>query len=227
MPIQAPRRIRGGLLDDALRLEPPAGQLRRPRLSWIAFGLVIVLASGLAGAIALARVANRQPVLALAQTLERGEMLSDRHLRIVHVAVDEDITLTSADRRGEVVGLVAGSTLPAGTLINREQFTDGPPIPSGWRVVGLALEPGEYPTSTLRSGDRVEVIETPDPARGSGDTSSVAAVLSREAEVFAVERLSETTPTLMVSIVAPDPAAARIAAAAAQDRVRLVLMAPR
>ena len=207
-----------------LRLDPPQGQARRPRLSWIALGLAVVLAGGLFGAITLARVADRTPVLALAGPIERGETLTADHLRTVHVAADEPLDLVPADRRGELVGLTAVSSLPAGSLLTRGQFTDGPRLEAGSSVVGLALQPGEYPTAALAPGDRVEVVRTPDPTGVRGDGAAGAAVLTDDAEVFAVEALSETSPVLMVSLTVPREVAPAIAAAGAQGRVRLVLV---
>ncbi len=228
MAVQAPDQKRAsGRGAESLRVEPSRGQARRPNVSWIVLGLVIVLASALGGAISIARAADRQPVLALGQPLERGEALTDEHLTTVHIAADEDMPLTPVAQRAELVGLVARTSLPAGTLVNREQFTNGPVVPAGWSVVGLALEPGEYPTAALRAGDRVAVVQTPDPNGPRSGLAQDTTVLSENSEVFAVEALSESTRAQMISISVPGDVAASIAAAAAEDRVRLVLVAPR
>jgi Flp pilus assembly protein CpaB len=207
-----------------LRLDQPTGQARRPKLSWIALGLAVVLAGGLFGAIALARVADRSPVLALAMPIERGEMLTDEHLRIVNVAVDELLPLVSADYRGALVGQTATGPLPAGSLVTRDQFSDGPQVPAGSSVVGLALQPGEYPIAALMPGDRVEVVRTPDATGARSDGGSGASVLTEDAEVYAVGALSETSVGLMVSLTVPQDSGPAIAAAAAEGRVRLVLV---
>jgi Flp pilus assembly protein CpaB len=222
-PPAARTRQPGGRAPD-LRLDPPTGQARRPKLSWVALGLAVVLAGGLFGAIALARVADRSPVLALAMPIERGEMLTDEHLRIVNVAADELLPLVSADSRRALVGQTATGPLPAGSLVTRDQFSDGPQVPAGSSVVGLALQPGEYPIAALMPGDRVEVVRTPDATGTRSDGGSGASVLTDDAEVYAVGALSETSVGLMVSLTVPQDSGPAIAAAAAEGRVRLVLV---
>jgi Flp pilus assembly protein CpaB len=221
-PAAKTRQPRGRTPD--LRLDPPAGQARRPKLSWVALGLAVVLAGGLFGAITLARVADRAPVLAMAMPIERGETLTDDHLRVVNVAADEQLPLVSADDRAQLVGLTATGPLPAGNLVTREQFSDGPQVADGFSVVGLALQPGEYPIAALTPGDRVEVVRTPDPTGARSDAGSGASVLTDDAEVYAVGPLSETSAGLMVSLTVPQDTGPAIAAAAAEGRVRLVLV---
>ncbi len=206
-----------------LRLGIPNAQARRPRLSWIAVGLVLVLVAAMLGAITIARVAAREPVLALAMPIARGEVLTDDHLAVVQVATDDQISTVPADLRQDLVGLVAQGDLAPGTLLARDQLAEGPSLPDGWSVVGLALNPGEYPTSALAAGDRVEVVRTPDPTGVRGDPSTVE-VIASDAEVFAVELLSESARSLMVSLAVPADVAPIVAAAAAEGRIRLVLV---
>lgn len=206
-----------------LRLDIPAGQARRPKLSWIAVGLVIVLVAAMLGAITIARVAARDPMLALAAPIARGEVLTDDHLAVVHVATDDQLATVPANQREGLVGLVAQADLAAGTLLTRDQLADGPSLPDGWSVVGLALNPGEYPLSALAAGDRVEVVRTPDPT-GVRSAGSAVEVIAVDAEVFAVELLSESARSLMVSLAVPADVAPIVAASAAEGRIRLVLV---
>ncbi len=210
---------------DGLRLEP-LGRQRRPRMSWIALGLLVLVGFGLFGAITIARVADREPVLALSRPIQHGELLTSDHLRVVRVGTDDQLTVVAASQRQELIGLMATASLGAGTLVSREQFAAGPSLGPGKSVVGLALAPGEYPTITLRPGDRTVVVHTPDADGGAGAADGRAMVLAQSAEVFAVESLSDSARTLMVSITVPQELAPPIAAAAAQGRVRLVLVGP-
>lgn len=208
---------------DNLRIGPPRGQAWRRRPWWMAMGLALVLVSGLIGTMVVARVADREPVLALAQPIERGEALTASHLRVVEVAAD-DLELVPAERRDALMGLVAAGPLPAGTILVQGHFTDGPIVAPGSKVVGLALEPGAYPVRGLRPGDRVTVVRTP-PRVAATDATEPARALASGVEVFAVEPLSDATKALMVSVAVPQEVAAEVAGAAAQDRIRLVLEA--
>jgi hypothetical protein len=208
---------------ERLRLDPTARAGRRPRTSWIALGLLVLVGFGLFGAITVARVAGREPVLALAQSIERGEQLSAAHLAVVNVGTDDAVSLVGASERDALIGLTATAGLEAGTLVTRSQFAEGPTVAAGFSVVGLALEPGEYPTATLRPGDRVVAVRTPATTPLERENNEPV-VLVEAAEVFAVETLSETAHTVMVSIVVPEDVVPDIAAAAASDRVRLALV---
>lgn len=208
---------------DRLRLDPTARVGRRPRTSWIALGLLVLVGFGLFGAITVAKVAGREPVLALAQSIQRGEQLTAAHLAVVNVGTDDAVALVAASDRDDLLGLTATAGLEAGTLVTRSQFAEGPTVAAGFSVVGLALEPGEYPTATLRPGDLIVVVRTPATTPLEREDNEPV-VLVEAAEVFAIETLSETAHTVMVSIVVPEDAVADIAAAAASDRVRLALV---
>jgi len=81
------------------------------------------------------------------------------------------------------------------------------------RTVGLELAPGGYPTTSLTTGDAVSVVETADGG----------AVLTDDAVVVEARPAVDGATTMLVSIVVDARAAPRIAAAAGQDQVRLVL----
>lgn len=208
---------------ERLRLDPNARVGRRPRTSWIALGLLVLVGFGLFGAITVARVAGREPVLALAQPIQRGEQLTAAHLAVVNVGTDDAVALVPAADRDDLLGLTATAGLEAGTLVTRTQFAEGPTVVAGFSVVGLSLSPGEYPTATLRPGDLVVVVRTPATTPLEREDNEPV-VLVEAAEVFAIETLSETAHTVMVSIVVPDNVVPEIAAAAAAGRVRLALV---
>lgn len=202
-----------------LRIDPAGPAQRRPRPTWIALGVLVLLGFGLVGAVTVARAADRTPVLALAQPIERGEELTAGHLTVANVGADETVAVVAAADRDELVGLMAAGSLEEGTLITRGQFVAGPSVGPGQSVVGLALAPGEYPTANLRPGDRVVVVRTPASTGPLDRAGQEPAVLAEGAEVFAVEALSDTARTLMVSITVPDTVAA-----AAAGRIRLLLV---
>ena len=209
---------------DALRVDPSSRHARRPRTSWVALGSLVLVAFGLFGAMTVARVAAREPVLALAQPLSRGDELTAAHLRVVRVGTDDQVQLVPASEDDQLLGLTATANLGEGTLITRDQFASGPTLARGESVVGLALAPGEYPTANLRPGDLVIVVNTPAPNDTARDDAGEPNVLANRATVFAVEPLSETARTLMVSVAVQEDVAASIAAAASEGRVRLVLV---
>lgn len=209
---------------DRLRLEPHRRAERRPRTAWIALALVLLLGFGLLGAVTIARVADRTPVLALAEPIGRGETLTSEHLTVLEVGVDDGAAFVPTTSRDEILGRPAAASLDAGTILTPSLFFDGPQAGRGQAVVGLALEPGEYPTSTLGPGDYVIVVRSPLTSNAVDRTEAPADVLAADVEVFSVEVLSDAARTLMVSVTVPRDVAADITSAAAAGRIRLVLV---
>ena len=109
-------------------------------------------------------------------------------MRVVYVASDDPIAHIASSQSATVVGRVARSDLPAGALLTRDAVSDGPAVEAGQGVVGLALEPGQVPSSRLRPGDLVNVVSAGAPTASA--SSSTDEVLVERAEVFAVEELT-------------------------------------
>lgn len=201
------------------RLEPPRRKVQVPQLL-IAVFLVVV--SALVAVVLFSRAAAREPVLALAQPVERGQVISSGDLMVVYVATDDPITTLSSEAASGLVGLTAVADLEAGTILTPAHFVSRSLIDVGEGVVGLALSPGEYPTPLLAPGDLVDVVVTDSGSPDPGVTSAEVVVTS--AEVFDVAELG-TQGERFVSLRMPAEAAAEVAGAAAADRVRLVLVA--
>jgi hypothetical protein len=186
-------------------------------------GVLLLVVSALFGAVTVARVADREPVLAIAAPISRGEPVTANHLTDVRVGSDDDVALVPASEAGSLVGLRAIADLAPGTLVSLDHFTEGPSIARGQSVIGLALAPGEYPTANLAPGDRIVVVRTPPREATSTTDTPEPTILVDQATVFAIQVLSETAQTLMVSLTVPSDTAPELAAAAAAGRVRLVL----
>ncbi|MPZ28933.1 MAG: hypothetical protein GEV12_21670 [Micromonosporaceae bacterium] len=212
----------GRRVADPLRVEPSGGG-RRARLSWVVLGVLIIAGCALVAAVWAGRVAERTPALALAREVERGQVLTEQDLAVVNVAVDGQLAIVGVQRGAQVVGRAAGASLPAGTLLTEQMVTTDPGLGPQDRVVGLALQPGEFPTAALTPGDEVMVIRTP-AANAAGDGEAGGTVLVGSATVYAVDALGETSAGLLVSVVVDEPSAAPVASAAAQGRARLVLI---
>ena len=199
------------------RLETPRRGVEIPQLLIAVF---LVAVSALAAVVLFSQAAAREPVLALAQPVERGQVLGSDDLMIVYVATDDPISTMSPDAAAGVVGLTAVADLDAGTLLTSAHFVSRSLLDAGEGVVGMALAPGEYPTLLLASGDRVDVVLTERALPGEG---SAGGVIVTSAEVFDVAELG-TQGDRFVSLRMPAEDAAEVAAAAAAGNVRLILV---
>jgi hypothetical protein len=196
------------------RLQPPGRRVQVPQL---VVAVLLVAVSALAAVVVFSQASAREPVLALANPVERGQILEGEDLRAVYVAADDPVATVSADSLAELVGRRAVTDLEEGTIVASGFFADEETLPPGEGVVGLALSPGEYPTLRLAEGDVVDVVSTVDVP---GDP---AGVLVAGAVVFEVSELG-VQGTRFVSLRVPIGAAADLARAAAAGSVRLVLV---
>jgi hypothetical protein len=198
------------------RLEPPRRRVQVPQLL---VAVLLVALSALAAVVLFSRAAARDPVLALANDLERGQVVGAGDLQVVYVGTDDPISTVSADDLAALVGLTAVADLEAGTIVTPAHFVARAVLGPGEGVVGLALSAGEYPTLRLAPGDLVDVIST---AAGE-ESGDGGVVLVSAAEVFDLAELGSQGQRF-VSLRMPAEAAAQVARGAAAGGIRLVLV---
>jgi hypothetical protein len=205
--------------DDATITTPRLGaSRRRVQLPAVLIGVLLIAGGALAFGLVADRLSDRQPVLVLARPVERGAVLADADLAIAQVAADAGVQVTPPSARRTIVGRTLLTPLPAGAVVTADLVGAAAiDLGAGARTVGLALEPGGYPTSALAPGDLVGIVATD----GAGS------VLDDRATVVAVEPVVEGSATLLVSVVVRADAATAVTAAAARDGVRLVLRGDR
>lgn len=203
------------------RLESPGRRIQVPQL---VVAVLLVALSALVAVVLFTRAAARDPVLALAADVERGQVVRAGDFQVVYVGTDDPISTVASDELSSLVGLTAVSDLEAGTIVTPAHFVARSVLEPGEGVVGLALSPGEYPTLRLAAGDLVDVIRTESSAAAEAEATDGGVVLAARAEVFDIAELG-TQGQRFVSLRMPADAAADVARAAAQGRVRLVLVA--
>lgn len=203
-----------------------AGTVPRQRnVPWMVLGVILVIGGALIFAVVASSIGARQSVLAMARAVPAGQVVGDADVVVVELASDGDLRAIAASDRDTVVGQTAALDLIEGTLVTRDHLGAGSGPGEGKAVMGLALEPGQVPSSELAPGDRVQVLDT---------GASSAAGERAEPRILAAARVSEvervetgaSTGDVAVSLVVDDDQAPGIAAAAAQDRVVLILVSP-
>lgn len=202
------RGQRASVQDMALEA-PRAQRLRVPELL---IGVAITVGFALAAVLWHANSTQRDPVVALASDVQRAEVISAADLEVVYIGTDDRVAALSPEQGSEVIGRVAVADLDAGTILTRAHVVDAPVLGSGDGVVGLALDPGQYPAGQLSPGDWVNVIGVADVEGG---------VIAHSAVVYAVEDLGGQGRRF-VSLTAAEADANRIASAAEAGPVRLV-----
>ncbi len=207
---------------DEWNLEPPAGASAKRRLPDVLVGVAVVVGCALAAVVWSSSWAGGDAVLALANPIARGQVVTLEDLKSVEVSTQEDVALIPRTESGQVVGRRALAPLPAGALLSPSQFATTPPVEPGEAVVGLALSQGEYPIGGMAPGDVMSVVLTP----GQGGSDGDEGVLVPAAEIYAVAPIG-SQGEMFVSLLVAESEVTQVTSAASGDRVRLALVAGR
>ena len=205
-----------------LALAPPARRVRVPEL---AVGLLVVVVFALGGVLWYLRSVDRTPTLAVASPVERGEVVSADDLRVVYVASDDRLAGLRPSETDRVVGMIALVDLAPGSIVTADLVAEGARVGDDEGVVGLPLEPGQYPAFDLAPGDRVNVVRIGAGTSSDGeDGDESGSVVVRAVEVTAVADLAGGERKL-VSVLASEADAETIGALDSAS-IRLVLVSP-
>ena len=195
---------------------PPPKLRRRPVL--IAASVAAICLGALASLWAYQSTSDTRSVLAVRQTIERGEVITADDLMTVNISVDPALRPLPADRADSVVGKYAALDMSAGGVVTQDQVTDQALPAEGSSVVGIALTAGMLPADQVRAGDKVRVVVT----TGQQGEMPTGEPDSIEAVVVGVTR-DETTGNAIVNVQVPTDDGPLLAARAATGKVAIVL----
>jgi hypothetical protein len=203
---------------------PPGRAPRRPRRRSVplaAGGVVLVVVCALVFAEGWLRAGDRQPVLALAQPVTAGQVITPGDLETARVSAAGPVSLVPASRQAEVAGSTAAVSMPAGTLLTGADIGTPPPVKGQVRL-GVALKPGQYPPD-LAAGQDVDVLATPASGTTSSSSGSGAALPVGQAVVLSVSAASAASGSgdTVVELQVPADAMPQVAAASAAGQIAL------
>jgi len=202
--------------DPGEQFAPPPKLRRRPVL--IAASVAAISLGALASMWAYQSTSDAQSVLAVRQTIERGDVITADDLMTVNISVDPALKPLSSDQASSVVGKHAALDMSAGGVVTQDQVTEQALPAKGSSVVGIALTPGMLPANQIRVGDKVRVVVTPG-QQGEMPTGQQDSI---EAVVVGVAK-DETTGNAIVNVQVPNNEGPMLAARAATGKVALVL----
>jgi hypothetical protein len=181
---------------------------------------LLIVGGGLGGLILFNRYNERAPAVVVRQPVAHGQVLARENLAVTDVALSAEVaavgSISDAVGRFAAHDLQPGELLTPGDLATEDQL-----VTAGESVIGLLLEPGQYPTKRLVAGDRVDVF-APRSAE-SGIPSSPAGPVAADLVVFDVVESSSDGRALLVSVVVTTDEAAAVFDAADRTGVRLSL----
>lgn len=178
----------------------------------IAAGIFAIALAGLLAVLVYGNIGQRHAVLAVARTVDPGQVVTEADLTVVRVAADPGVRTVASTERSTIVGQRATARLLPGSLLTPDAVTKGNVIADGFSVIGAVVKPGQYPLG-LRSGDQVQVVVV---GGATGDRPV-------DATIVAVSSNGSGNGSA-ISLAVPQSAATRLAAAGAEGR--LLLMVP-
>ncbi|WP_164545085.1 SAF domain-containing protein [Antribacter gilvus] len=195
----------------------PTRARRRPAL--VALGLALVAVSVLASVFLTESLGQTRKVLAVNAPVARGEVITEGDLVIVDLPLGPTTLLPiSEGQEPDVVGQVATTDLLKGQLLTEGAFDTKVGASSGMSVVGVALAPHQMPTTELRPGDLVRIVETP----VTGGEPPIETPLAICATVVGTKPVGLVEQTV-VDVEVAEADAPPLAARAATGRVALLL----
>ena len=217
----APGHPAGAAPEAQLPAPPPAParpkERRRPLL--IAAMVALVCVGGLVSAYAYLSTSETEDVVAVRESVARGEVIDAGDLMTVQVGLDPALTPLAASELDSLVGQRAAVDLSAGSLVTAESVTEEVVPAEGESIVGVSLTSAMMPSEPIYAGDAVRIVSTPG---DQGEIREGAEPVTVEATVVGVRQVPETGETV-VDVAVADDQAADLASRAATRKVALVL----
>jgi hypothetical protein len=203
---------------------------------------VLIFASIAIFADLYANAGHRAAIVAVVQPVHQGQQISSSDLGEVEASIGGSVHPIPYSAVGSVVGRVAAVALVPGSILTTGDVSNASRIPSGDAIVGVALKPGQLPSSGVAPGQQVMVVQTglpgspaptfPSSNSSTGSTSSqpiAVGVLVPRAEVYDVASSGSTSgdaSTQLVSIQLSKNLAPAVSVAAAAGEVSIVVIPP-
>ncbi|MFV1989584.1 MAG: SAF domain-containing protein, partial [Acidimicrobiales bacterium] len=192
---------------------------RKRQLPWVVLGVLLVSSSILGFALWSIAQGERTAVLVASSNIDAGAVIQRGDLVAIGVGADAGVRLLEQNQIDLIVGRRARGPIPAGTPLSLQLVTNTDALPKGSAVVGAALSAGEYPTSALRAGDSVQLIQVAGGANAAEDGLRILGV----AKVWTIESLSGSAePRLFISLLVDESQTVEVANAVSLGQLRLV-----
>jgi len=188
---------------------------RNPK--WIALGIVALCLGGLLSYVIYSRVATETAVVAVANTVYRGELIDREDLTTITLQGTSLTQAVPARELDNLVGKRAAFDLAEGSVVVSSAVTAEAVPAVGRAVVGLKLEMGRVPTSLLVPSSDLRLVALP-PEDGGTDKLTGDAFVARVID----QAPGADGATILLNVDVAAAQAPTIALLAAQDRIAVV-----
>ena len=207
---------------------------RRRQLPWVVLGLTVTLTAAIVFALWASSLGNRTAVIVAGRDIPAGATVELDDLRAVEVATGPGADFVPMSDLESVVGHTVRSAIPEGSALHPDLVSASSPLDRNMAVVGIVLQPGEYPIAHLSPGQSVGVVLNGDaqpnsiwddsPATRTAASREDAASMARATVAEVSEVLESGQEALFASLLASVDDAISISKAAVSGDVRLILL---
>lgn len=201
------------------QIAPP--RQRRPALA--ALALLLIVGGALVAGLLAVRMDSRVPVLVAKQAIEPGAEITADDIGVVRVASD-NIGLIGEEYADDVVGAYATTRIEPDTLLTENNVSSETPIPDGRAIVSVPLEGKLAPTSTVRSGDLVQVVRATASSGGTEDAKVLGTAFVLEVTEPEVDDLGGPGEVPTASLLVLDDVALEVIDAASAGEAGLAIL---
>lgn len=198
---------------------PPERPKERRRPLLIVSMVALTCLGGLVSAYAYTSTSETEQVVAVRESVARGEAIGAEDLMLVQVGLDPALRPLDASELDSLIGQRAAVDLSAGSLVTAESVSEAVIPIAGESVVGVSLTQAMMPSELIFAGDAVRIVSTPG---DQGEIREGVEPVTVQATVVGVRQLSETGETV-VDVAVSEAEAADLASRAATRKVALVL----
>jgi hypothetical protein len=200
------------------------GLPRRRRPAMLALAIVLIGAGVLGSAAIYARENRTVPVLVVTSPVPAGGILTAAAVGVSSIQAGPGIQTIPGGQLRQVIGLVARTALPSGTLLTASDLTSSLPPGRSQMLVPVEVKQAVLPAYGLAPGDHVLVVPTP---VIPGTTTSVAPVLTKPlpALVEQVNPAPNQDGWAVVDLLVPAGSGVALAEQSATGQVGLVVTA--
>jgi hypothetical protein len=202
---------------------PAIAGRRNPK--WIALGVVALCLGALLSYVLYSRAANEESVVAVVNTVHRGDTLSAKDLTTVKLSASSGVKVVPASQLSELVGrkavydLVGGALLPVGAVASVV-------VPqTGRAVVGIRLVAGRVPSGQLPAGTPLRLIAIPPAGTDPNFTDDYTGRVIIARHISQADSADGTS--IVINVDVPAAQAPVVALLAAQERLAVVRDADR
>lgn len=132
----------------------PTRERRRPKL--IGLSVALIALGGLGGWALIQSGQGTQPVVVAAHAMTPGHTVTAGDLTTVQIA--GDVPFEAVADPAALVGKVAGSAIPAKTVVSPSMLAPVPDKPADQTIVAVPVKDTQIPLVGVQAGDRVNVV---------------------------------------------------------------------